>query len=370
MMDLKSFKQILDDVDVAYAENHSHIILKHCPNCDGKEKLSVYKKNYLWRCFKCEGLNYDQTSKGNLYQFLKNVLDFDKYEIKQILKSHEVVEYLPETLPITPVVEKKEVLEDKEIKVERFELPSNYIILDGTTNQIKNHMEVYQYLFSRHVNKIETIKKFRLRYDPAVKRLVFPAINGDGICVGIQTRDITNRHYQFHLKCQNYQCSLFRKFWFFKTKEEISHCPDCGGELMESFYPKSSNSKHFPKTEFFFNQQNVDWTKPVAMVEGPFDCTNTPNSIGLLGRSLSFTQLFIILNNLKAPLILFLDGDHAGSQSTIDVYHKLSLFINEMKIVMLGDSEDPGSFTIEENTERIKSALSPHAWFVNKQILF
>jgi hypothetical protein len=368
MIALGPFKKILNDCDVGFIENRTHVILKDCPNCNGPDKLWISKNNFLWRCFKCEGLNYN-TAKGNFYTLLRDVLGFEKDDIKQILKDNEVPAYIPEKLE-TIQVERKELIQDKEIKISKFEIPSNFFLLDGSETQLRNHMEVYQYLVSRHVNKLETIKKFKLRYNPAVKRLVFPVYNGDGLCVGLQTRDITNRYKKMHLKCQNFECSLFRQFYFFKTKEEISHCPECKTELLESYYPKSSNSRDFPKTEIFFNQQNVDWTKPVTMVEGPFDCINTPNSIGLLGRTLSFTQLFIIKDNLKAPLILFLDGDNAGTESTIDVYHKLSLFVENMRIVSLEDGDDPGSHTLENNALLISNAIAPHAWFIKKNVLF
>jgi hypothetical protein len=368
MIKLEPFKKILNDCDIGYLENQSHIILKECPNCNGSDKLWVYKGNLLWRCFKCEGLNYN-TAKGNFYTLLRDVLGFDKFEIKQILKENEIPSYVPEKLEAAPL-QRKELIEDKEIKIDKFDIPSNFFLLDGSETQLRNHMEVYSYLVSRHVTNLETIQKFKLRYNPAVKRLVFPVYNGDKTCVGVQTRDITDRYKQMHLKCQNFECSLFRQFYFFKTKEEISHCPECRSELLESFYPKSSNSRNFPKTEIFFNQQNIDWTQPVAMVEGPFDCTNTPNAIGLLGRTLSYSQLWIILNNLKAPLILFLDGDQAGTESTIDVYHKLSLFVDDIKICLLENGDDPGSHSIEENKVLLSQATHPHTWFINKQIMF
>lgn len=368
MIEIKAFKKILEDCDVRFSENQSHIILKNCPNCNGEEKLAVYKQNLLWRCPKCEGLNYN-TSKGNFYTFLRDVLEFDKLEIKQILKSNAVIEYLPETLSI-PTLQRKESIEDKEIKVTQYDIPSNNLLLDGSLDQMKYHLEVYEYLISRNVTRLETIKKFKLRYNPATKRLVFPVYNGEGNCVGVQSRDITNRYKQMHLKCPNFQCSLFRNFYFFKTKEEISHCPECNQELVESFYPKSSNSKNFPKTEIFFNQQNVDWSKTVAMVEGPFDCINVENSIGLLGRTLSFTQLMIIITNLKAPLILFLDGDLAGTESTMDVYHKLSLFVDDIKIVPLEDGDDPGAHDLKYNSMLLSNAIHAHNWFIHKKVLF
>lgn len=366
MMLYSQFKKIVDDCDIAYTENRTHMILKDCPNCNGQDKLWFDKNKMLWRCFKCEGLSYS-TAKGNTYTFFRDVLEFDKFEIRRILKEHEIPEYVPEVLT---VAEAAPLIEDKEVVVKSFDIPSNLIILDGSTDQIRNHKEVYQYLISRHVTDIKTIMKYKLRYNPAVKRLVFPVYNKEKLCVGLQTRDITNRHHQMHLKCQQYECSMFRTFHFFKTKEEISHCPVCNSELILSFYPKSSNSRDFPKTELFFGENLVDWTKPVKMVEGPFDVVNSDNAIGLLGRSLSFSQFWIIVNNLKAPLILDLDGDRAGSESTVDVYHKLCLFVDNMRINLREDGDDPGSHNIRTNSLLVDQAIHPHRWFLNKNILF
>ena len=107
----------------------------------------------------------------------------------------------------------------------------------------------------------------------------------------------------------------------------------------------------------------------MKMVEGPIDVVNSENAIGLLGRSLSFSQFWIIINNLKAPLILDLDGDEAGSESTVDVFHKLCSFI-DIKINLRNDGDDPGAHSFLENMLVVNQAIHPHNWFVEKGILF
>lgn len=367
-MELKYFKKILLDFDIPFSEIHSHFIISECPNCNGKDKLWVDKNKLLWQCWKCKGLDYDDTSKGNLYTFLKKVLQLDYFEIKNVLKENEKIEYVPEVLEYIP--EAKQPVKDEEIVLQEYTIPSYFYLLDCSEESIKKYPEAYSYLIKRHIKSRKQILSFNLRYNPAEKRLVFPAFNRFKKCLGVQTRDITERHKISHLKCSNPECNKRRVYYFYKTKEEIKFCPACNSELSESFYPKSSNSKNFPKTEFFFNEQNIDWTKPVVLVEGPFDCINTPNAMGLLGRTLSYTQLNIIIENLKSSLILYLDGDKPGTQSTIDVYHKVSIFVNDIKICYLEDGQDPGGFDLDTNSQNISNAITPHQWFIKKQILY
>lgn len=363
-MELNQFKRILSSSDIEFSENSSHIILKVCPNCGGKDKLNVSKGNYLWQCFKCKGLNYDETSKGNLFSLLKYVFHLDNYQVMKLIKTNELVDYVPEVLvqPSKPV----EVVENKQIQIEPYQIPSHWPLLDCSANQIQKYPDVYKYLISRFVDR-KTILKYELRYDQVNMRLVFPAKNLSGQCIGVQTRDITERYKQTHPKCQNFKCSLFRKYYWFQKMDGVN-CPACEELLEESFYPKASNSKNFPKTEFFFGENKIDWNQPVVLVEGPFDVINTPNAIGLLGRTLSTTQQWILINNIKNKLILFLDGDSAGDQSTVDVYNKLSLFIDKLEICYLDGQDDPGSHGLETNAQTLTKLLKPYEWLKKKKI--
>ena len=96
--------------------------------------------------------------------------------------------------------------------------------------------------------------------------------------------------------------------------------------------------------------------------------SNTPNAIGLLGRTLSTTQQWILINNIKNKLILFLDGDSAGDQSTVDVYNKLSLFIDKLEICYLDSQDDPGSHGLETNAQTLTKLLKPYEWLKKKKI--
>lgn len=361
-----NIQDVLRDADFEFTENRTHIILKNCPNCDGKDKLWFDKRVQLWQCFKCKGEGNEETKSGNLWKFLVKVIGLSSHQAKVLMQDGEEIQYTPEVLP---VVEKVETVTEEK-KVAEFNLPSNYFPLDCSEESVKRFPQAYKYLISRNVVSKQVIRELDLRFDPAKKRILFPAYKDKGVCIGYQGRDITDRHKKQHPKCQNYLCTMFNTFYFIGERTAPEKCPECGGKLEPSFYPKSVNSKNFPKMEFFFNQQNVDWTKPVVLVEGPFDSVNTPNSIGLMGRALSEQQFYILKDNLKSTLILYLDGDSAGTDSIKEIYNQVCLFVPSIMICLLEDGEDPGTFSREVNSQKLKTLLTMSEWCSRKNQIY
>ena len=360
--------QLLKNRDIRFHESRTHYIISECPNCGGKDKIHIRKKDHLWQCWKCKGEGQTNTQSGNLYKLLVNVVGLDSFQARSAIQN-ENIEYVPEELSI-PHYEVTESPKAEEKKHPlQITLPSKFYSLNCSEYSFKHFPEAYAYLYSRGVRSKSLITSFDLKYDQSSKRLVFPAYIDKDILVGYQGRDITNRYKSFHKKCTNYKCKLFHHFYFEGEEVAPAKCPECHGELEESFYPKAINSTNFPKTEFFFNQQNVDWTKPVVLVEGPFDCINTENSIGLLRKTLSETQFQILKQCVKNKLILYLDGDAAGTDSTISVYYKLNLFIENIEICYLDDQDDPGSHNIADNHFRLKKTISIEEWATRKNVL-
>ena len=368
-MELKDFLDLLEELQVEFHQNHSHIILKNCPNCGGRDKLMIYKKNLLWQCWKCKGLEQEH-SKGNLYQLLLHVLGLDKTTIKTILGTGEKIIYTSEEFRKF----EEENHKPKETTLKKFELPSNWVKLDCSFEQMKRFKEVYKYLIDRKITSEKQILDFELRYDPATKRIIFPIFYQKDYCVGYQGRDITNRWKIEHPKCENFKCSLYNHYYFIGERQAPKICPACGGNIESSFYPKAINSRNFPKTELFFNQQNIDWRKPVTIVEGPFDAINTRNAMALLGRTLSETQLIILIDALESMknlhLKLFLDGDSAGTFSTNDIYRKVSGLIPKIEMIWLEDGDDPGAHSLSYNDSLLVSPTLPQDWYFRKKKLF
>lgn len=361
-------KQILEDADFVFQETKSHFILKECPNCGGGDKLYISKKKFLWQCFKCQGEG-NETKSGNLFKLLTKVVGMDSRSAMTLIREGEPVEYVqPELKIVEPP--KQEVITTPVVQstLVQYNLPSNFFALDCSKESFQRFPSAYQYLFSRNVTSREQILSFKLKFDPARKRLIFPAFSDHNHCVGYQGRDITDRWKHLHPKCTNHRCEHFHTTYFIGEKIAPVKCPHCGSPTAPAFYPKTVNSNNFPKTEFFFNQQNVDWNKPVAIVEGPFDCINTPNSIGLLGKTLSETQFFILKERAK-ELVLYLDGDEHGSTSIVDIYNKMSLFIPSIRIVPLRDGDDPGSLTLDVNRMNLQNTMSFSEWATHKNIM-
>jgi hypothetical protein len=353
-------RPILEDNSIDFIENDTHFILKTCANCNGRNKFYIDKLTKMWVCFKCVKTN-DFTNKegrGNIQAFLKNFLGFSWDQIQKLLREGEVKHYVDEDMFTRP---KMEAASAKGL--EAMVLPDSFYTLTGQKSNIASFMEAYKYLVSRHITDMQVVRQFDLRYSYDMKRIIFPVYLDKHTIVGWQGRDITTRWKHDHPKCNNHECSLVYKWYYVGEENAPSLCPECKGPLEANHYPKSRNSKNFPKVELFFNQQNIDWSSTVTLVEGPFDCINVENSIALLGKVISKRQLGILLENRCNSLRLYLDGDEAGRFSTAHAIDTLSPFVDDLKIVPLKDGEDPGSFNRAANRDRIiNTCLRPEEW--------
>ena len=359
--DLKNF---LKGESIDFKENSKHFYLSRCPICNGLDKFFIDKFTKLWICYKCcetDKVKDHKEGRGNL-RTLFRLLGISEERIKALYRDGRLKSY---TGDFEYIDSSQEVIAKEEIEI--FTIPKKLIKLNRSEFQIKRYFEVYKYLFDRNVKTKDQFLKFDIHYDDYRKRVIFPAYNLKKECLGIQARDITNRWKGENFKCYNEFCSETAKIFFEGESIIPENCPVCEEKLKNCFYPKSVNSLNFPKTEFFFNENNVNWKEPVVLVEGPFDSINTENSLAFLGKVLSETQLKILMRNLESEIILYLDGDKAGDSSTVSIYNSLSPFF-DVKIVYSENEEDPGQFSIKENNERIDFSLRPSVWFYKKQI--
>jgi len=118
--------------------------------------------------------------------------------------------------------------------------------------------------------------------------------------------------------------------------------------------PKYDNP-HVDHRTVVFNELNIDWTKPLVLVEGPFDMTKCPeNTTALLGSDFSEQhELFnrILLHN--TPVLLAMDGDMWDTK-TPKIYKKLVQYDLDVKVVDVRPWGDPGNMSKLE----FESALS------------
>jgi hypothetical protein len=93
------------------------------------------------------------------------------------------------------------------------------------------------------------------------------------------------------------------------------------------------------KEIIIFNEYLIDWSKPISIVEGPFDSIFVPNSIPMLGKVMS-EKLFKTLYEKAKEVTIILDPD--AFQSALKLYEKLNggkLFGNVWLIKLEGESD-------------------------------
>lgn len=102
------------------------------------------------------------------------------------------------------------------------------------------------------------------------------------------------------------------------------------------------------KQNIVYNEMNIDWKKPLTIIEGPFDLTKCDtNASCVLGSGLSDNSLLfarIMQNN--TPVILALDADMQDKQQRIA--RRLDEFGIDVKILPLKKRHDVGEMTRKE----------------------
>lgn len=129
---------------------------------------------------------------------------------------------------------------------------------------------------------------------------------------------------------------------------------------------KYNNCKR-PKTEIVFNEVDIDWSKPVILVEGVFDAINCPeNTIPVLGSSLpKDSELFKKLWQNNCQVTVAFDPDLKGKSHK--VCYDLSSVGLDVYQVWAPNGKDFGSMKKEEVKEVLKTAKP---WSKEERIFF
>lgn len=166
-----------------------------------------------------------------------------------------------------------------------------------------------------------------------------------------------------------------RDLWYFKFgvsidpkmyKRVIMPSFDANGKL--NFYTgrsieKGSYKKYMncdaEKKSIIFNELNIDWSKEITLVEGPFDLTKCDdNATCLLGSSLSEDSLlFSMIYRHKTPVVLALDND-MQEKTWQRIAKMLSSYDIDVRILELGQHKDVGEMTRKQFIEAKESARS------------
>lgn len=129
---------------------------------------------------------------------------------------------------------------------------------------------------------------------------------------------------------------------------------------------KYSNAKRH-RTEIIFNEIDIDWRKPVILVEGVFDAMKCPeNTIPVLGSSLpKESLLFRKLWQNECKVTVAFDPDlKEKSHRTCELLSKAGLEVSQ---VWAPDGKDFGCMTKKEVTQVLSSAIP---WKKESKIFF
>ena len=115
-----------------------------------------------------------------------------------------------------------------------------------------------------------------------------------------------------------------------------------------------------PKKEFVFNEGKINWYEPVTLVEGPFDHIVTPNSIPLLGSSLSEDcEVYRKVTELCHESVnIMLDDD--AYKKALKIYRLLdsTKLCGKVKLVVCPKGYDPSDIYRDYGRKGIINLLS------------
>lgn len=283
-------KAILGDPKTDYSGNGWYEF--NCPNCadinngcaDNKFNLAVNVNvdEMYCHCWKCGFAN-------KLSLLIKRYgSENDSLEFKELIKNYKESSYY--NLSENDLFNLNSNLSD-----EILELPNGFKLIN---KEDENCQEALDYLYSRGVGD-DIIKKYNIGYvggnvwGKYQKRIVIPSYDTfDNLNYWV-ARDYTNENK-----------------W------------------------KILNAK-VNKKDIVFNERFINWYEPITLVEGPFDHIVTPNSIPLLGKSLSEDNMVFkaLLTKAFNDIIICLDPD------AIDYAYKIYKFLikalpnNKIRIV-------------------------------------
>jgi DNA primase len=274
MVEYEPVIEILCDIlgEYKYHNEYSGQMAFSCPVCsyeikgldelDGKGNLEINYRQGVYKCWSCSDTH---NTHGRLHWLVK------KYGTLKQLKKFELL--IPD-----------EIGEEEKRIYQKVRLPKEFISFKTASDGLKMtpiFKKAFNYLRDRHVTDA-MIEKFNIGfcYEGKYKnRIVIPSYDIDE-CLN-------------YFVARSYETKPFRKYDNPEAEKQI----------------------------IIFNEFLINWDLPICLVEGPFDHIFVPNSIPMLGKSMS-DHLFNTLYEKAKKIVIVLDGD-AWSNSK-KLYDKLN----------------------------------------------
>ena len=226
-----------------------------CPKCTHhKNKLSINVDKSVWKCWIC---------------------DFSGRKLRKIVKAYgrkpELIRWDAIEQETDETKSIKELLFKTEVEEEKIDitLPSEYTF--ALNGKDKDSKRVKEYLYSRGLTDLD-ILRWKIGYCSGGTyngRIIIPSFNDKG------------------------------KVTFFISRTFINTS-------------RKYKNPAIDKSTIIFNELNIDWDKPIVLVEGVFDAIKAENAVPILGSSLKMTsKLFqrIVLSDVPVFVALDFDAD-------------------------------------------------------------
>ena len=288
-----------------------------CPFCKhenkNKKKLSIHLKNNIFHCWLCE-------KKGSNISFLISKFSPKKAEeSKKYFSSNNNSKSKDLFDVIKNLHSFSNEIDENECKEELINFPDDFRLLANNFNSFSPDIrDIFKYALKRGFNKH---KLWLLRVGFSLqsefrRSLILPSLDENGLIN-------------------------------FYTSRRID--VDTGSSF------KYNNAK-IQKKNVIFNEINIDWNRPLTIVEGPLDLIKTnDNATCLLGSSLTEDmKLFskIIKNNTDINLAL----DSDVYYKTMQIADLLSSYSINVKILDTRCAEDVGDMTRQQFNDSLETA--------------
>ncbi len=286
--------------------NDNQNIAIYCPFCKkdnkSKLKLAIQLKNCVYHCWACDKKGSDVSYIVSIIN--KNLVNESKNIFKQKNSDYKInfIDSLIEQLN----------LNDEDDEVENIELPKGFMFLAECYNNINPDIrDVLKYAIKRGTNIHKLwLLKLGVSLDPEFRRtLIIPSYDKDA-------------------KLNFYTC---RKIDV-STKNQYKYI-----------------NSNISKSKIIFNELNLDFNRPLTIVEGPLDLLKTnDNATCLLGSSLNEKmKLFKEIIKNKTQVYLALDHD-VYYDKTLKIAKNLLSYDIDVKVINTSSEKDVGDMTHQQ----------------------
>ena len=176
---------------------------------------------------------------------------------------------------------------------------------------------------------------------------------------GLSTRDL------WHYRIGTCTTGRFRRRIIIPSFDDEGHLNYYSGRTIDEDTGMKYVNASVPKVSVVFNDLNINWSKELALVEGPLDLVKCDmNATCLLGSHLSTESLlFSKIVKHQTPVVIALDPD--ARKKSHDIAKSLTSYGVSVRMANIPDNKDVGDMSRKEFAS-VRSAAQK--WFVEDRL--